>query len=61
MGKDDSVIVGEKKQIASREMPRSPAIEHLEPGEFYHTSALLPHYWRAQARRWGTEEAYYVA
>lgn len=61
MGKDDSAIVGEKKQIASREMPGSPAIEDLEPGEFCRTSALLPHYWRAQARRSETEEANYVA
>lgn len=63
MGKDDSVIVAEKRQIASSfrgEMPGFPATEDLEPGEVYHNSALLPYYGMAQAKSWETEEAYYV-
>lgn len=53
IGKDESVILAEKRQIANsfkREMPRSPSIENLELGEVYHTSGLLPQYGRRMRR-----------
>lgn len=53
IGKDESVIMAEKRQIANsfkREMPRSPSIENLELGEVYHTSGLLPQHGRRMRR-----------